>query len=101
MPPLRSTRNVVIAVKSRAGRAPPLPRGDFYVLQSPQNFPSSVTCGDSFPQGGSHTGGSPANLGVYRKITLWQKIYAKKEVNTDCIDSPDESQRCNAKHPNP
>ena len=30
MPPLRMTRNIVIAAKPRAGHAPPLPRDDFY-----------------------------------------------------------------------
>ena len=62
MPPLRMTRYVVANEKSRAGRAPPLPRGDFYVLQSPRIFLSSVTCGDSFPQGGSLWCGLPDRL---------------------------------------
>ena len=59
MPPLRSTRNVVIAFKSRAGRAPPLLVGEFWRLQSPRIFLSSVTCGDSFPQGKAFGAGCP------------------------------------------
>ena len=33
MPPLRMTRYVVANEKSRAGHAPPLPSGGFYILQ--------------------------------------------------------------------
>ena len=52
----------IIAFRSRAGHAPPLPSGGFYLLQLPQICPSSVTCGDSFPPRGSHTGGLPGRL---------------------------------------
>ena len=52
MPPLRSTRYVHYTIRSRAGHAPPLRDGGFCILQYPQVFPSSVTCGDSFPQWG-------------------------------------------------
>ena len=44
MPPLRMTRNVVIAVKPRAGHAPPLRGGDLVY--------SDVGRGDPTPPGG-------------------------------------------------
>ena len=52
MPPLRMTRYIRYNIRSRAGLAPPLRGGEFCVLQQPQFSPSSVTCGDSFPQRG-------------------------------------------------
>ena len=33
MPPLRIARKIVIAAKPRAGHAPPLPGGEFWLLQ--------------------------------------------------------------------
>ena len=65
----RFTRNVHVAVLSRAGHTPPLPRNDLYCpvgrgdptppgkLRLPQISPSSVTCGDSFPRRGKPIGG--------------------------------------------
>ena len=79
MPPLRSTRTIHYTIRSRAGHTPPLPRGVFLLPRGkalppwgkvarfarrmrgncPAVAPSSVTFGDSFPRGGSHTGGFP------------------------------------------
>ena len=43
------------------------PYGVPVILQSPQIYPSSVTCGDSFPPRGSHTGGLPGRLALTQK----------------------------------
>ena len=48
----KPTRYIRYNIRSRAGLAPPLRGGGFCVLQQPQFSPSSVTCGDSFPQRG-------------------------------------------------
>ena len=55
--PYKPTRKFFISIRSRAGLAPPLPRDGFLSPrrgngQPSQISPSSVTCGDSFPQKG-------------------------------------------------
>ena len=72
MPPLRMTRDFRVAVMPRAGLAPPLPRDGFLSPrrgngQPPQISPSSVTCGDTYPQkGGAERGSHPARCHVER-----------------------------------
>ena len=57
MPPLRSTRNIRYNIRSRVGACPAPTGWRFCILESAQIFPSSVTCGDSFPPRGSLSGG--------------------------------------------
>ena len=71
--PYKPTRKFFISIRSRAGHAPPLPRDGFLLPrrgngQPSQISPSSVTCGDSFPQKGE------AFRGVYPVGCLVERI---------------------------
>ena len=67
---------VRLALASGRGRgiAPPLRGGGFCTLRQPQISPSSVTCGDSFPQRGK-----PLQVVVIGG-TIWRESRAKRVV---------------------
>ena len=112
MPPLLTNPQIIITVKPRAGRAPPLPRYVFYCPvgrgdptppkkpspfggrwrgtrrmrgKCPEVAPSSVTCGDSFPQGGSLLCGLPVRT-IYRD-RLFDSSAAQHKKRTPCRDT--------------